>query len=300
MRRRLLALLLAVAPACIPELDERESLVTRTRVLAVRSEPPEALPGEPVTYDLLVATEAGPVAVPAAAFAFCASPKRLTENGAVSAECLRDAGVRSLAVGVASVTAAVPADACFLFGPAVTSPELRPRDPDATGGFYQPVRVIVPEAEAPAFGATRVRCTLASAGAEVAAELARRYVANANPSLLPLEAKVAGAPATFDAIPRGARVALRASWPPSDAESFVSVDVASQRVVPRREAMRVSWFATGGRFDEDRTGRGEEEADAFTETTWTAPSTPSEVHLHAVLRDSRGGGAHATVRALVR
>lgn len=284
------ALLLLPVLACTPDFAERESLVTTTRVLAVRSEPAEARPGESVTYDVLVATPDGAAARPAA-YAFCATPKRLTENGAVSAACLSDAGIRPMA----GASAAIPADACFLFGPEVSSAELRPRDPDATGGFYQPVRVLVPGADAPAFGATRVRCAEGSAGAEAAAELARSYVANRNPTLLPL---VASAP--LDAVPAGARVVLQAGWPPEDAESYVALDVASQRVLPRREAMRVSWFATAGVFDEDRTGRAEEEREAFTENGWTAPSSPGLVRLHLVLRDSRGGVAFATTILTVR
>ena len=297
--KRLLVLAAAVA-ACRPELGDRESLVTTTRVLAVKSEPAEARPGEVARYELLVATPEGPIASPAAGFAFCATPKRLTDNGAVSSACLGDSGVRPIASGAPVASAAIPADACFLFGPEVSSADLRPRDPDVTGGFYQPVRVLVAGGDAPAFGATRVRCAVASAGAEVAAELARSYVANRNPTLLPLAATTAGAPAALDAVPAGAPVLLRAAWPEGDAEAYVALDVASQRVLPRRESMRVSWFSTGGAFEEDRTGRGEEERESFTENRWTAPSSPGEVHLHAVLRDSRGGVAFASVRVRVR
>lgn len=288
MRRAALAFALALLASCKPDFAERESLVTRLEVLAVRADPPEAKPGEAVTYRALVVSPDGEVAAPRASWAFCASPKRLTENGAVSAECL-GGGVRPIADG-ASVAAPVPADACFLFGPEVSSADLRPRDPDVTGGFYQPVRLTVAldgATPAIAFGQTRIRCNLASTGAEVAAEYQRRYVADQNPVLLPLEAS-----APLDAVPAGARVELRAPWPETSAESYVAVDVAEQRVVERRETLRLSWLATSGSFEHDRTGTPD--------NTWTAPTTPGKVHLFVVLRDDRGGVTWASYPIQVR
>ncbi len=286
MRRPLLAFALLVS--CKPDFAERESLVTRTEVLAVRSEPAEAKPGETVTYRAFVVTPDGAIGTPAASWAFCATPKRLTENGAVSAACL-SGGVRAIGDGP-SVTAAVPADACALFGPEVTSADLRPRDPDVTGGYYQPVRLVVHDdasTSTTAFGMTRIRCNAASAGAEAAAEYQRRYVPNQNPELLPLEASV-----PLDAVPAAARVTLRAPWPEASVESYVAIDVAEQRVVDRRETMRLSWFATGGSFEHDRTGTPD--------NAWTAPSEPGTVHLFVVLRDDRGGVAFAAYSVVVR
>ena len=154
--------------ACRPELGDRESLVTRTRVLAVRGEPPEAKPGEVVAWTLLVASPNGPLATPIASWAFCATPKLLTENGAASAACLEGDRVRPLAEGAPAIEAAIPGDACALFGPQVTSADLRPRDPDITGGFYQPLRVTVFDRDEPAlaFGLQRIRCALANAAAD--------------------------------------------------------------------------------------------------------------------------------------
>jgi len=53
--------------------------------------------------------------------------------------------------------------------------------------------------------------------------------------------------------------------------------------------MRVSWFATDGSFDQDRTGRDETDMTTATDNDWVAPTTPGVVHLWLVLRDSRGG-----------
>ncbi|MBN9167829.1 MAG: hypothetical protein J0I07_43260 [Myxococcales bacterium] len=281
--------------ACRPELGDRESSITRTRVLAGRGEPPEAKPGEVVSWTLLVASPSGPLAMPVASWAFCSTPKLLTENGAASAACLRDA-VRPLAEGPPAIEAAIPADACALFGPQVTSADLRPRDPDVTGGFYQPVRVTVFDHEEPevAFGLQRIGCALANAAADVTTDFAARYVPNANPELGPLEATLDGAPLALDAIPAGATIRLRTSWPAAAAERYVVYDLATRTLAEHRETMRVSWFATAGSFESDRTGRSEDELETSTDNTWTAPPEPRAVHLFVVLRDARGGVAFAT------
>ena len=298
-RRPLLTLLtivaLALAAACRPELGDRDSHVTRTLVLAVRADPAEVRPGEAATYETLVATVDGPLAAPIASWAYCATPKALTENGAVSAACLAD-GVRPIGDASSKVAASMPADACSLFGPEVTTAELRPRDPDVTGGFYQPVRVTVFDRDerAVAFGQHRVRCHLSNTGAEVATAFEARYTSNANPELLPLEARIGDAPAALDAIPRGARVTFRAAWPDASAEPYVALDIATQTLVDHRETMRVSWFATAGTFESDRTGRTGDDRAVFTDNPWTAPSEARTSHVFVVLRDDRGGVSWST------
>lgn len=295
MRRVAFVSLLITAASCRPDFGERESLVTGVQVLAVRADPPDVKPSDQVTYTPLVVDVRGPIASPQASWAFCATPKLLTENGAVSRACL-GAGVRPIGDG-STAAAATPSDACALFGPEVTSADLRPRDPDATGGFYQPVRLVVASDDGPvvAFGASRLRCNLASAGVEVAGEFQRRYVPNTNPELLPLDAT-----APLDAIPRGARVTLRASWPVSAQESYVVIDPVQQRVVDRREELRLSWHATSGAFEHDRTGRTADETETFTENAWQAPDQPGDAQVFVVLRDDRGGVAFASYAVVVR
>jgi hypothetical protein len=298
MRSRFALFALAFAFAsCRPNLGDRDSLVTRTEILAVRGEPAEVEPGATAQYTLLVATPDGPAPAPLADWAFCTTPKLLTENGVASAACL-GTGVRPIATGSPSISAATPADACSLFGPEVASADLRPRDPDVTGGFYQPVRAAV--AGDVAFGLERLGCKLANASADVAAEYAKRHHPNVNPELLPLAATIAGAPVALDALPRGATVTFRASWPEPAAEQYVVYDRASGSLVDHRETMRVSWFATAGTFDSDRTGRSEAEPESFTDNAWTAPDDPRTTHLFVVLRDARGGTAFATYELVTR
>jgi hypothetical protein len=77
-------------------------------------------------------------------------------------------------------------------------------------------------------------------------------------------------------------------------------DVRAQAIVERRESLRVSWFATAGAFDLDRTGRAEDETESFTENAWTAPDEARVTHLWFVLRDARGGLAFASATLSTR
>ncbi|AKV01576.1 hypothetical protein AKJ09_08239 [Labilithrix luteola] len=291
-----------VLVACIPELGPRESFVGRTMVLAVRAEPPESKPGEPVTYEALVASPEGTIVAPRTQWAFCATPKLLTENGAVSPSCLAD-GVVALGDASANVQAVTPSDACLLFGPETRSADLRPRDPDTTGGFYLPIRVTLAAEDGEArvaFGFERLSCNLANAPADVVREFAARYVANGNPSIASLAAEVGGSPVALDAIPSGASVTLRLSWQPEDAESYVLFDPANQSVVSGRESLRASWFTSAGSFDDDRTGRRRDEPETFTTNTWHAPGNATVTHLWVILRDERGGTSFASYDLVTR
>jgi hypothetical protein len=268
-----LALFLLLA-GCQDALDQRLALIEGPRVLAVVSDPAEARPGASVTFSALVASPQGPLAEPPA-WALCTAPKPPTEDNAVATGCLADQVVE-LGTGP-STTATIPSDACTLFGPDVPPGGFRPRDPDPTGGFYQPVRATTGDAGV-AFGFTRITCNLAGAPGDVAHDYQTMYVANANPVLHPIVVAQAA---------RDADVALTASW---DApESYLYYDPASQTLVTRREAMRVSWFATAGALPVDATAIGEDDPATGASTIWHTPATPGTVWLWVVLRDSRGG-----------
>jgi hypothetical protein len=75
----------------------------------------------------------------------------------------------------------------------------------------------------------------------------------------------------------------------SGAERYVNMDLGSRSLVVQREGMRVSWFATGGAFDLDHTGRDATDSASTSDNAWTAPGQAGHVYLWVVLRDERGG-----------
>jgi hypothetical protein len=73
------------------------------------------------------------------------------------------------------------------------------------------------------------------------------------------------------------------------AERYVNFDLASQSVIDAREGIHVAWYATGGSFDADRTGREGTDMVTTSDNGWRAPSAAGTVHLWVVLADDRGG-----------
>ncbi len=275
-----------ILAGCLPDPGDPASLLAGPRVLAVRADPPETRPGAAVTYEALVIDADGARAKTAVRWAFCASPKPLTETTSVSSACLDDAGVRPIAGSSASITAKTPDDACALFGPDTPPGDFRPRDADVTGGFYQPVRI---EALGlVAFARERVTCNLPNAPVDAAIELRSATTPTRTPR-------------------------SRRSWRAWTARSSRSrrspraracaSESAGTRATPRRTrcsipARRGSPRAAGAARGVVRHGgparRGgdralESELEASTENTWEAPATPGATKLWLVLRDSRGG-----------
>jgi hypothetical protein len=288
-RKLLLTLgLVASTVTCIPSLGPDDSQITSTRILAVRAEPAEAQPNSSkITFTALVASPGGTVKSPAIVWSFCTAPKPITEDNVVSNVCLQTSALVPMGSGPSTVVK-TPSKGCSLFGPDVGSMGLRPRDPDSTGGYYQPVRVDLAGADT-AFEPTRIECDLAGADAEAAMAFARAYKANLNPVLNPLTATLGGSPVMLGAIPKGSHITLQASWPASSAETFAYFDPVSQTVTSQREAMQVAWYTTGGTLDTESTGRASTDMTTTSDDGWTAPGTSGTVYLWVVLRDSRGG-----------
>lgn len=279
MRRALLLLSLA---ACEDALDQRLAIIEEPRVLAVISEPAEAKPGATVAYSAVFASPDGPLAVDPH-WAFCTSPKPPTEDNAVSVPCTE--GEELIDLGTAPTTmGTLPADGCIRFGPDTPPGGFRPRDPDPSGGYYQPVRVDA--ADLLAVGLTRITCNLPTAPADVATDYRLRYVANKNPALDPI---------ALTEVAANSDVTLTATWPAEAMEEYLFYDTLSQTLVTRTESMRVSWFATGGRLDVDATASDSTSAS----TTWHAPG-PGTYWLWFVLRDTRSGIAVRSAQIVVR
>jgi hypothetical protein len=275
-----------------------------------------------VTYDLLAVDASGTTAAPPASWAVCKEPRPPSESNAVSTACL---GIPDQAGPAPSFTAPITAanrddptttGACSIFGPLrpPLDPNARPRDPDVTGGFFEPVRATLPgpgDSLLRAFDLERIQCRLANAPIDIAGQFNNPYdpVSNPNgysPNQNPVLAQltfavaggaaavlspiVAGMPAPAPAVvPLGAQVTFEASWSAEAAETFPVYDIRTVTLSPQREAMRVSWFATDGAFDHDVSGRAADDQGLTTDNVWVAPATAGAVHLWLVLRDSRGG-----------
>jgi hypothetical protein len=278
-------ILLAVA-GCTDAVDQRLAIVDEPRVLAVAAEPAEAKPGAQITYRALVAAPGGPVG-DAPRWAYCMAPKPPTEDNAVSANCIGDDMIVDLGSS-AEVTGTLPNDGCLRFGPDTPPGGFRPRDADPTGGYYQPVRADV--VGQIAFGLSRITCKLPTAPTEVARDYDLRYVANRNPMLEVVQ---------LDTIAAHSDVTLSASWPADAVETYLYYDTLDQRLVERRESMRVSWFATGGSLAVDGSAVAEDDTATSVSTTWRTPG-PGDMWLWFVLRDSRGGIAWRGLRVTVQ
>ena len=332
--------------ACAPEFSERSSAVTAPRVLGVRSNPAEVLPGKSVSYQLLVGGVDGTAASPHADWSYCTEPKATNELNDVAPQCFGEGDfVVPFGTGVAP-TGTMPPNACAQFGPDVPQPSSgsgsdssgntilqtqgRPTDADSTGGYYQPVILDVQTGgtQIPTLAETRITCGLAGSTGAQFIEYNKRTKPNQNPQL---SSVIAPSLENIELTPEDAAeplavsatkiLTLRASWPacpsepscgdgmcspgetiqdcPADCakpvgctgpEPFAYLDPQTHVLVDRHESMRVSWFATGGSFSTDHTGRAQDE---FTQTSsdnsWTAPVEPGPVFMWVVLRDDRGG-----------
>ncbi len=256
----------------------------------MRSEPAEVYPGESVRLDLTIADRTGPITTASVDWAFCSAPKPPTENNVISDRCLRDE-VRSIGGNGLAVMARVPVDACALFGPELPPSAAgdmvpRPRDPDRSGGFYQPVRARV--LGLTAIGLVRIRCGLSGASQETAAAFRARYLPNRNPSGGPLSATEEETPISLAAVPAGHSIRFALAVSEDSRESFLWFDPTDQELKLVPEQLRVSWLAGQGSFL--RSATTHDAADSHTiHNEWIAPEQAGPVMLWTVLRDSRGG-----------
>lgn len=297
-----LGALLVVLVGCQPDLGHPASLVDSERVLGVRAEPAEAAPSDSVTYTSLVASPSGSVANAALLWSLCKLRKPVSENTPVSQACLVDA-LTPAGQGPA-VTLPMPGTACVSFGPLAPASKdatLRPTDPDATGGYYQPLRLDLATAQGTArtIVRERVRCDLAGASLLLAQEFRARYSLNQNPVLVAVDVLVGDEPLPFDGIAAGSHVRVRATWSETSPEVYPVFDPVSQTLTDHREALWVSWYANAGRFDVSTTGRAEEDQALFADNGWQAPAEAGTYFVWLVLHDSRGGTDFAALTVAV-
>lgn len=300
------AWLVILLVACVPDLDVDESRLSAPRLLAIRSEPAEARAGETVSLRGLYASEGGVIDEAPLDWAFCVGRPSLAELGPYAAACVAWESEMLVGIGVgATVTGSVPRDACRLFGPdpppvGAGGAAGRPVDPDPSGGYRIPLRLIEPDDDAIVMAELRVSCGVAGATQATSAAFRRRYRANVAPSIELGITDDEGAPLGAS-VPIGARVALIASVPPCGEEEaacggrehYVRYDAASAELVTERESLRIAWYATSGHLAIERSGLSSDATDAPLTNTWI-PSGPGEVTLIAVARDDRGAASWAT------
>ena len=321
--------------ACTPELDDRTFLVTGPRLLAIASSPAEAEPPATVTLRALYVDEDGERTQGELSWAYCTARRTLTDQGTVSPSCLAPDGEGLVPLGAGpSVEGALPMDGCRLFGPDRPEPmdgepAGRPVDPDPSGGYYQPVRLLVRDGgERYSIGATRIACGISGATAEVAADFGKRYRDNENPAIASLaivrDGKTEELPPGAGSTPvkPGEKLTLRASWaacPTAPAcgdgvcgndetvqdcaadcttpkgctgsEPYLVFDPETRGLLSRREEIRVSWFTTAGEIASDVVGRTVDDVakSSDVENVWTAPTKPGVARIWLVIRDDRGG-----------
>ena len=329
--------------SCKPDLEGRPSLIDSPRVIAIRSEAAEVKPEQSVDFDVLLASPMDATQGPTYQWSLCTARKPLAESGPIAQACLAPSGPDLQDLGNSpSVPAVIPKDVCEVFGPnpptqKTGEPALRPVDPDTTGGYYQPVRLLTQLSSGDSqydVGVTRLLCGIAGgANQQQTATFTRDYRPNQNPSLqqisfisLSTRANVIVGASEQASVSHDERLTFTVTWPscplaavcgdgicsasedlsncPSDcqnpqgcggSEPYLSYDTVTQSLTNRRESIRISWYATDGTFEHDRTGRAESEADdPNSQNTWTAPAHSALVRFWFVIRDDRRGVNWAT------
>jgi hypothetical protein len=176
-------------------------------------------------------------------WAYCSEPKPQGELNDVATGCfvLTADYLSPLGVGL-GVKGTLPANACRQFGPDVPEskpgePAGRPADPDTTGGYYQPIRLILPNGGAYllAAGETRLTCGLSGATSEALLAFKSAYRSNENPVIEGVALLGTGdqalAPDDGSAAPlavaAGKAVRLRVSWPDCPAKASCGDGICS-------------------------------------------------------------------------
>ncbi len=220
--------------------------------------------------------------------------------------------------------------------PKAGEPPARPVDPDTTGGFYQPVMALFGGEFS--LGTVRLDCGVQRASTEEFLAYNAQYRPNENPRVARLVREDDGAEIAPASEPRlsvkaGSSLSLRASWTecPSEplcgdgicgayedrancaldcaveapkgctgAEPYVWYDLETFKVEPRREGVRIAWYASAGSFEDEQTGRDEGDPGLSTSNVWHSPARSGIATLWLVIRDSRGGVSWETYRMEVR
>ena len=275
----ILVLLIATGSSGCADFDPA-SLVNKLRILAVQVDPAGAAPGSPVTLRPLIADPRGGGRSLTYEWASCITPGPPGSSG-ISALAPGTCAVAQEGVAVLgqspSLDFTIPAQAREL----ANMTELR----DSTGALVIPVRLIVSAESELQRAIVSVAVTFESPP-------------NKNPVLLDVQADgvIWSAERPIE-LELGQPVTLSARWDPASAETYSEIALGSDVVTERTESMRVSWFATAGKFDPEATSEGHLETTLKIEQ---APPADLPLQLWAILDDGRGGVAFLSRRFTIR
>ncbi len=304
--RALVMGLLLVARACEPE--PRPAHLRRQRRLAcLRCGPsrPRRRRGRMVKLSALYVSPDGGASRGPFDWAFCDDRNPLANLGPVSPACAEASGSVFVELGTgATQRGVVPTEACRQFGPDVPPAQTgespgRPVDPDSTGGYYQPVRLVA--GDQIAVGLVRITCDVPGATPDQLTALAAQRPPQHQP-----------------ADRHGVGPTLGRSWSPGAVSTRSRRRSAStsrrpgptatgrRRAAPGRRATRCSmrrrtrWSMPASRCAcrgsprrgrSIATGRGAARPTRRRTPTTAGPlpAAPGQVWIWVVLRDDRGG-----------
>jgi hypothetical protein len=287
---------LTIAFGCVPTVDDDPSLALDGQILAVQFTPAEAEPEESSAATALVAGGSSDEVE----FDLCLARKALSDLGPVSPQCFDPESDENSVVHLGNGEAVpfdVPEDACRLFGPQRPTaepgqPPGRAVDPDATGGYYQPV---VARLDDTVLGALRLDCGLPGASQAQVAEYNKTHAPNQNPAVESVEVRINDGkwrplPAAEEStlqIPRNASVTFRSKW--SAPERYLLLSPERELTKPTEQYL-ATFYSSVGRFTEHRSLFAKRSVDA----AWQAPENPDQVTFWIVVRDGRGGTGWTT------
>lgn len=268
------------------------SQLDRLRVLAIQSEPPNPRPNEPTQISALVFAPDGntvmrqwswcPVLAPANDRYRCPLDETMTSNVLGQTVTSLELGAEESAVFVSPLSQETASLLCTVgVGTAGYTGA-----PDCDDGF--PLTMVLDVTA----GTQSLR-----AGFTVYLPTNSNPEPNMNPKIaefslggLPLMPGEITALTVLPGTPLAASVSL-----PEDVAEFRPIPPSEAGSGSRLERLTLSWFASAGRMEKDRTVfiDGVSSPGESTRNTWTAPETkvwpPGPVFFHVVIRDDRGG-----------
>jgi hypothetical protein len=262
---------------CVPEFSRRASRIDQPRLLGVISTPAEAAPGEAISLRPILANATGPIAdIPS--WAFCLDRLPSANYNSLSDACLTGTGPAQPLGTATELVASIPTDSCGVFGSEPPPPQgdaapLRPADPDETGGYFQPVRIVTKSVTG--FARIRVTCPLQRAPIDVALRYRELFTKNKNPPITGFDVPEKLAPS---------QVVQLQLYVDAAAEEVYPIYTRSA-LVTRRERLTVRWYSTQGTFAVDQSPV----IDGKATVRFATESATGTVHLWALLEDDRGG-----------